>query len=190
MKIWDFLNRTSVLVTLAGSPPIIGGILEDFGPTTIFLYTIVSIAVVLLIRHLLIQHRLKYPWRDKREDRSYNALENYFSKKSIRMLDFIGPEGEPIIKDKVFEDCVVYGPCVLAILGMHNKFDGSGFKLGAGGNLEDALIIKPPSTGKAHGVIGIDGCTFKRCTFKGVGIMAGENVLNKFRETPKVPKPF
>jgi HAMP domain-containing protein len=89
-----------------------------------------------------------------------NPLKNYFSQELIRVADLV-VMGQPIIEGKVFEDCILYGPAVITL--MHDR----------PGIMENCSLEGPPNLDDIFfeaqkgrylgGVIGLRGCTLRRC---------------------------
>lgn len=118
-------------------------------------------------------NNLKFPKMDKREDRIYNVLESYFNKKSIRIVDFLNQDQQPIIRNKIFENCIIYGPCIFANMGINTFDEVEFFTDGA----VDSMLYPVASDRTLVGVIGIAGCTFRKCQFKGIGLMGTAEML-------------
>ena len=93
----------------------------------------------------------------------FNRLATYFSGQQIRVADFIPQGAPPIIKSKILEDCVVYGPAVL------NK---------ARSPLQDCtysdatIYIEVQADVPLVGMVRVEDCTFTRCHFVNVGLAA------------------
>jgi hypothetical protein len=102
-----------------------------------------------------------------------NPLETYFSKKVIRIADLV-QGGEYLIKDKIFEDCYIYGPEVIALID-RMTMDSCSFN----GDMDSTFIEVLPNR-RVIGAIGFTGGTFKRCKFVGVGIIGTKEQITHF----------
>jgi hypothetical protein len=86
-----------------------------------------------------------------------------FSHERIRIAD-LPLEQNLFLRDKSFEDCVLAGPALLAPF-RDVTFDHCGF----GGDPE-SIVWTIPNPKFVVGAIGIERCTFRRCTFEAVGL--------------------
>lgn len=84
----------------------------------------------------------------------------------------------PRLKGYEFHNCLLTGPAIATILGA-TSMRGCGFRHGAG-SFED-LLIELPEGRRVIGVIGLDDCTFDRCTFEEVGFAGTRDMLDKMR---------
>lgn len=160
------------------------GLISELKGPQILVLTLGAIAFTFYIVNNVRSHNLKFPRRDVREDRNYNVLDTYFSKKSIRVLDFLNPEDAPILREKVFEDCIIYGPCLLYPVEGQNVLNEITFRQGR--SIEDMVYELPTTERGLIGVVGMDSCTFKRCEFHHVGLMAQKHVIDAARSQIKV----
>jgi ABC-type multidrug transport system fused ATPase/permease subunit len=92
---------------------------------------------------------------------------SYFKDEAIHIPDLA--RNRTVIKNKTFEDCDIYGPAVLAVMGS-TDFEDCEFAERAN---FDALVW-PVSTNRADhtGAIGAENCMFRRCNFLRVGLLA------------------
>ena len=83
-----------------------------------------------------------------------------------------------MIKDKVFEDCALYGPSCIAfstnspMTMEHCKVMGS----------PDSVFIEIKGERYVAGVIGFEGCKFLRCQFNGIGFVGTPDVIAHLRK--------
>jgi hypothetical protein len=85
---------------------------------------------------------------------------------------------EPVIKNAIFEHCQIFGPVIIAPDGS-TTFKDCGFAFESGP--DELLWEMAPNTVKT-GIIAVEGCSFRRCTFKAVGIAGGPRIIAKFRK--------
>lgn len=139
--------------------------------------TFVLVLIAFALTHYLIKEKrlnnIKFPKMDKREDRTYNVLENYFNKKSIRIIDFLNQDQAPIIEKNTFEDCIIYGPCIFTNMG-NSVFDTVNF---VGDGKVESILYEITPREKAVGVVGIKDCIFRNCQFKGIGLLGTRDML-------------
>ena len=85
--------------------------------------------------------------------------------------------GEMAIKDKVFTDCVIEGPAVLAVMA------GTRFENCAMGTATDikTLLFRPVSQEKMAGVVGMSNCRFVRCRFVQVGFTGSDGLIDELQ---------
>lgn len=100
--------------------------------------------------------------------------ETYFSKKRIRLADLIF-EGSLHVESKTFEDCYIYGPAMVS-LQSDARLDHCTLNGDPGAIF---TIIEPGQT--VQGIILIDGCVFRRCTFLYIGFLGTEAQVNAAR---------
>ncbi|MBI3750365.1 MAG: hypothetical protein HY263_01755 [Chloroflexi bacterium] len=93
-----------------------------------------------------------------------DQTQTYFKGLHFRITDLA--VREPILRDKVFEDCAIFGPAVL-VLSEH-------VALGVTVMAErpsDMLFTLEPGR-KVMGPIIVENCVFRRCRFVNIGLMA------------------
>ncbi|WP_350004373.1 hypothetical protein [Pseudarthrobacter sp. WHRI 8279] len=80
-----------------------------------------------------------------------------------------------VIRDRIFEDCLILGPAVLALVGSTLEeciFDGD----------VDALLWEiPPERLQIIGAIQMENCTFLRCRFQMIGFAGPKDFAELFR---------
>lgn len=104
---------------------------------------------------------------DWKEDR-------HITHRSFRIVDLVD-EGSDLIMGRTFEDCTIYGPAVLAPLNQltfeRNTFEAT----------PDALFwVIAEDRNQLVGAIGLIDCTFRRCTFRGIGIAGKRELIQRF----------
>lgn len=101
---------------------------------------------------------------------SLDLLQPYFSRMSIRLTDLANPNR--VIRGRTFEDCDIYGPGVMAPVGVgvfHEcTFDGP-----------DALIMTDNS--KVIGPIAVEECVFRRCRLHGLGLIGSKEKIETWK---------
>jgi hypothetical protein len=98
----------------------------------------------------------------------------------VRLVDLAGTES--VITRQTIEDKLLVGPAVLAPIDSitleQNIFEVE--------NPEDLFILVPDGK-TVMGVIGLKEVTFRRCTFRDVGIVGTAATLNLIRQGFKLP---
>lgn len=172
-KLTAHADRTAGAIT---AMTILWGWVQDLKSVEIAVIAWVVFVSALWALKNMKEHNLKFPPRDKREDRSYNVLENYFLRKSIRLIDFVDSHSI-ILEGKVFEECRIYGPAYLMDLG-GSRFHDMSVTIGI--NLEEVLLEIEPGR-HIRGAIGVKDCVFKKCTFVDVGFMGLKSFIDGIR---------
>ena len=101
-----------------------------------------------------------------------NPLETYFSKKIIRVVDLV--VGAYRIEDKIFEDCVLYGPGIVGFVGAYGTVEECTLQ----GDPKDIFI--EAENRRIQGAIGFSRCVFRRCRFIGLGIVGAPALIQEF----------
>lgn len=100
----------------------------------------------------------------------------------VHMEELIRPLWEdgtpPILRELVFEDCMIMGPSVLAMVD-HNQFIDCEFGVDSAAGIDS--ILWPIDGRTVVGCVGINACLFERCTFRLVGFAADSEFLAKMR---------
>jgi hypothetical protein len=104
-----------------------------------------------------------------------NPLETYFSKKIIRLVDLIYDE-QYEVKGKTFEDCVIFGPALIAFVPPGNISDCTWR------GDPDSLFIEVVPKERAIGIVGIKDCTFRRCRFVGIGMIGPKEAVEHWKK--------
>ena len=104
---------------------------------------------------------------------------DYFKGQRIHIADFVR-EGDPaVIRGKTFEDCTLDGPAILSPKGVgimeevHFDTVGTDFYTVPEGTLMTGVVV-------------VDSCVFRRCTFHRIAVM-GDPVLGKRWRSEMVP---
>ena len=100
----------------------------------------------------------------------------YFRGRSVRIADLAAED--PVLADKTFEDCYIYGPGVLTLLN-DVQLSRCTFAVAV---IEDMLFEIPPVDRRMVGPIGLRHVKFIHCTFRGVGWLGSAEVLNMITE--------
>ena len=98
--------------------------------------------------------------------------------KVLRLTDLL--DGRPIISDRVFVDCDIYGPAVLlpnatSVTMRQNVFF-------ADAPLDSLFFVLPSGRSLSDGMIGVENCVFDRCRFINVGIAGTQQAVDLFRK--------
>ena len=92
-------------------------------------------------------------------------------------------KGEPLIRDRTFEDCLLHGPAVFLALG---GVDLESCNMGwAGGDLRN-LVLRPASPTSVIGTIPFQNCRIHRCDFDAVGFTGSERFVQSILNLPGV----
>jgi hypothetical protein len=158
--------------------PVIGPLLNLSGSA--YLVAVVVILVVFVIADRAYAYRLNVninsvtltpkqpeaqPPQPPPPIQDVNPLDAHFSRRVIRMADLIVNVAHPIIENKVFEDCEIFGPAIVygieGVLLDQSNLNGT----------PDALFIEVPPDRVAIGVIGLKNVTIRRCNLYGIGFL-------------------
>lgn len=100
----------------------------------------------------------------------------YLHGETIRLCDFVVAGEKPIIEGKTFEECTLLGPAMVYLFGVstvHNcSFDGG----------MDSLFIEVEADRVVIGVIGLKDCVFRKCRFRGIGVIGPSDLIKRWRE--------
>jgi hypothetical protein len=96
--------------------------------------------------------------------------------RSFRLVDFFDTE-PPILTGKVFRDCSIFGPAIMALLDNVSLLSPS-FE----GQLDAILWEIPESREMVIGAIGLQNCVFERCRFFGIGLAGPPDLIARFRD--------
>jgi hypothetical protein len=94
----------------------------------------------------------------------------YFSHQRVYVSDVVRDIDPPVLKDKVFEDCEIIGPAILAPEGSvisHCVFNG----------VLASMMYELPGGRWLIGVIGVQDCIFRRCQFSQIGWMGNSRLV-------------
>lgn len=110
-------------------------------------------------------------------DPAVNPLDSYFSKKQIRLIDLL-LQGESSIRSKTFEECHLIGPAIIGFRGsvVLEACNWNGPSM-------DAVFHEVPSGTTIVGPIGIVDCVFRRCNFRGIGMMGVKADVDKWKQS-------
>lgn len=92
---------------------------------------------------------------------------------TIRIADLV--REDIVIRNKVFEDCYIYGPAMLALI-KDNIFVENQM----GGSLESIFV--PTENPKIIGAIALENCVFKKCHFRNTGIIGLPAEIEKIKQ--------
>lgn len=107
------------------------------------------------------------------EGTTVDSRERYFRDRTIRISDLAGDDD--ILRDKTFEDCTIIGPAVIAPLGVGLLKDCT-FEAHP-----DTFLIPIHTPRGVVGPIGLEGCVFRRCTFRRIGIVCFHDHCDEYR---------
>ena len=98
----------------------------------------------------------------------------------FRLVDLLAPGAKPIVSNKKIEDCEIYGPAMIALIGgdilNDNRFDGD----------LDSLFVEVPEERTIIGAVGLQDCEFHRCHFVAVGIIGTRKQIEKVKRGFKI----
>jgi TIR domain len=94
--------------------------------------------------------------------------------RSIRLTQYL-PEDVDILEGEVFEDDEIIGPAVIGIL------NDVTFENNASAGNPDEILWEVPQRTRMIGPIGVRNCIFRRCRFRGIGIVSTPELIAKFR---------
>lgn len=108
---------------------------------------------------------------------------NWMSERHLRQRSFrlyeIPRDQDAILRDRIFEECTIRGPAVMALVGK-NEFVGGSVQGRIDGRADP--VLWEVQEGPRFGAIGVENCSFRRCEFVGIGIAAPPDVIQKLRE--------
>lgn len=116
------------------------------------------------------------------QDRSVNEYRRLdgrsFLNQRIAVCDLLEDGDSPLISKCSFDTCLIVGPAVFLMNGgyFHGKT-----RIVSEGDIENVLIEIASDRPKVAGVVQLDHCVFKDCTFKLIGFMADSAGLAAFR---------
>ena len=84
-----------------------------------------------------------------------------------------------VISNIGFEECIIEGPAVLATTGLGNLIDSPTFE-----EPSVPVMVTPPGF-TIFGILGMNGCTFRRCSFRRVGLATTADNAAKLRASVK-----
>lgn len=90
----------------------------------------------------------------------------------VRLADMA--VARPFVQGLVFENCMILGPAVVAMLN-GGTLEGCSFD-----SPPEALLWEVPADTTKIGAIGLDDCTFVNCHFQGVGFAGTPEFAEKF----------
>jgi hypothetical protein len=101
-------------------------------------------------------------------------------RKTVFIYELLTSDQE--IEGKTFEGLDIHGPgLVYVVPGKPFTCDGCIFHLPRGGSVESILWEVPPGTGFV-GPIGLVDCTFRNCSFSGIGWVFSGYEADRFRQ--------
>jgi len=103
------------------------------------------------------------------------AARKVFQNEELRPWD-LTTAGGAVISEKVFIDCILYGPAMVTFLD-GNHLDGIIFE----GDPEAFLLELPEGHAVVIGVYGFRRCRFERCRFVGIGAIGNQDMISAFR---------
>jgi hypothetical protein len=117
----------------------------------------------------------------------------HFPSFSFRLVDLVTPEqamSQTAIRDKNFYKCVIHGPAVLAPM-ENTRFVGeTEFFDEPRPGQPDSMFYELEANRKLEenqtrvwvtGVVGVQGCVFRDCTFVDIGVMAQASVIQQLK---------
>jgi hypothetical protein len=103
------------------------------------------------------------------------------SDRTLRIVDLVGDGAH--IEGRTFERCHIMGPALVTFI-FPLKMSGGGFV--TGGNIEAILWEQPPNK-RVIGIIAVENCVFRDCTFEGIGIVGPPEDIQQFRNALAKP---
>lgn len=105
----------------------------------------------------------------------------YFRGQTIQIADLADEDNR--IQKRTFEDCTILGPAVLApILWAGGAFEQNTFE-------NPKILMVAPQNMELFGVIALEGCVFRWCHFRRVGIVGDRDLIEYFRKNLHVLPP-
>ncbi len=95
---------------------------------------------------------------------------SYFKDETIFLPDMA--RRRVVVKDRTFDDCDIYGPAVAAVMIGTDFIDCTFAEAGD----RETLVWPPDMQRRGYlGVVGLENCIFRRCSFITVGLLADVN---------------
>jgi hypothetical protein len=101
-----------------------------------------------------------------------------YTNQAVSLVDLLRArmvDGQAVIRNVTFTNCRLEGPGVVLVLGCHFEMSDFGNPAGDIRN----LILRPASQTSVVGAIPVDGCTFTRCQFVGLGYTGMDAFLDQ-----------
>lgn len=98
--------------------------------------------------------------------------ERHLTHRSFRIVDLV--EDDDIIEGRIFEDCTIYGPAVLAPLN-DNTFSHNTFEADPAAFLWQVAEDRD----RVVGAIGLRRCIFRRCIFRRIGLAGKQKFMDQ-----------
>ena len=168
------------------SAPLVWQIMLSVGILFLWLVIVAQIIVPLRKKYRGGRQKTSTPIDNDRQDRIVRGgfiPESYLRGRSVYLLDLIPPGAQPIISDRIFEDCEVRGPAMIALLNVNtitdSLFDGD----------IDSLFVEVADKRIIVGAIGLQSCVFRRCRFTQIGIIGTREQIEKAKQgfNPSTP---
>jgi len=160
----DWLNRrieglldNAIFGAIVAGGAIVWSILSKLPAPVIFVIGLAVFALILLIL------RITRDILSKKSAHAYIA-DTYIKGRIIYLLDLLAPGAKPIISNRTIEDCEVRGPAMVILMGStiaNSVWDGD----------KNSLFVEIAAKRMILGAIGLQGCVFRRCRFKAIGIL-------------------
>ena len=111
----------------------------------------------------------------KAEPEVGGSLSNPLTHTSVRIADLADQDNK--IRNQTFEHCTLYGPAVVFFTGVIE------ISLCRVEEDPESVLLQTSDNKPPTGAINFVDCTFRRCTFRGIGIAAGtQESLQQWRE--------
>jgi hypothetical protein len=99
----------------------------------------------------------------------------------IRLADLI--VNTSLLDGYEFSNCRIIGPAILGILDNVSMLHCTWIAPG----LDAVLWVVPPERGPVIGIVGVQNCTFSRCTFENIGIAGPPDIREKMEAGFRTP---
>lgn len=118
-----------------------------------------------------------------------SASKSHLVGESFRLTELLTPEESAsghAIQDRIFVNCTIHGPVILMPdRNSRSRFIRSTFAEKDEPGYPDSMFYELGSKrlpGWFSGVVGIERCVFRECTFVDIGIVADSKTLQEFKE--------
>lgn len=95
-----------------------------------------------------------------------NSMRSYFREEEVPIASLLGRD-DPVIQDKVFTDCLIYGPAVTHFQAC--QITHSAMQVAASGNIDAHFMLAPQDY--LVGPVLFLRCKFDRCKFRNISIV-------------------
>lgn len=128
----------------------------------------------------LIETRAGEPPPSQAKPQRIDPSLTYFSKKAFRLTDLVFTN-EYVIRDKVFEDCHIFGPVIVSVRN-HTVWDSCVWLVPDFETILIPLDVDENKPRQMAGPVMVSNCIFRRCSLVGVAMLGGPKEMAEIRQ--------